>query len=79
MSCLDHYRNIYQTLLKWYNLRALRTVYPGLHYDGILLAIPSLEERRETIICKLYFHRLTRTEHKLHHILPVERDGIRTI
>ena len=54
--------------------RALRAIYPGLHYDDILLllAIPSLKERRENI-CKLYFDRLTCTEHKLHHLLPVER------
>ena len=54
--------------------RALRAIYPGLYYDDILLllAIPSLEERRENI-CKLYFDRLTCTEHKLHHLLPVER------
>ena len=54
--------------------RALRAIYPSLHYDDILLllAIPSLKERRANI-CKLYFDRLTCIEHKLHHLLHVER------
>ena len=50
--------------------RALRAIYLGLHYDDILLLLPSLKERRGNI-CKLYFHRLTCTEHKLHHLLIV--------
>ena len=55
--------------------REFRAIYPGLHYDDIvlLLAIPSLKERRGNI-CKLYFHRLIWTGHKLRHILPVESD-----
>ena len=66
------YSGIIFNLLKYNMLQLGIRLELFKHYDDILLllGIPSLKERRENI-CKLYFHRLTCTEHKLHHLLPV--------
>ena len=55
--------------------RALRSIYPGMHYNDILmlLKLPRLKERRDGL-CKIYFDRLKRNIHKLHHLLPERRD-----
>ena len=68
--------NVRRLLSKRTQPQALRPIYPAIHYDDILLllAIPNVEERRENIY-KLHFRRLTSTEHKSHHLLPVESDA----
>ena len=55
--------------------RALRSIYPGMHYNDILmlLKLPRLKERRDGL-CKTYFDRLKSNIHKLHHLLPERRD-----
>ena len=55
--------------------RALRSIYPGMHYNDILmlLKLPRLKERHDGL-CKTYFDRLKSNIHKLHHLLPERRD-----
>ena len=55
--------------------RALRSIYPGMHYNDILmlLKLPRLKERRDGV-CKTYFDRLKSNINKLHHLLPERRD-----
>ena len=50
--------------------RVLRSIYPGLHYDGILVlvSLQSLKKRRDNI-CKAYFNRLKCNTHRLHHLI----------
>ena len=53
----------------------LRSIYPGLHYDDILVivSLQSLEKRRDNI-CKAYFNRLKCNTHRLNHLIPDRRD-----
>ena len=46
--------------------RALRAIYPGLHYDDMLtlLGLKSLKDRRDAL-CKTYFKRLLGNNHRL--------------
>ena len=55
--------------------RVLRSIYPGLHYDDILVlvSLQSLKKRRDDI-CKAYFNRLKCNTHRLHHLIPERRD-----
>ena len=55
--------------------RVLRSIYPGLHYDDILVLVilQSLTKRRDDI-CKAYFNRLKCNTHRLLHLIPERRD-----
>ena len=55
--------------------RVLRSIYPGLQYDDILVlvSLQSLKKRRDDI-CKAYFNRLKCNTHRLHHLIPERRD-----
>ena len=55
--------------------RCMRTIFPGYAYDEALLMtdLPTLLERR-TKLCMKYFHKLTSSGHKLHHLLPDRRN-----
>ena len=55
--------------------RVLRSIYPGLHYDDILVLVSfqSLKKRRDNI-CKAYFNRLKCNTHRLHHLIPERQD-----
>ena len=55
--------------------RVLRSIYPGLHYDDILVlvSLQNLKKRRDDI-CKAYFNRLKCNTHRLHHLIPGRRD-----
>ena len=53
----------------------LRSIYPGLHYDDILVlvSLQSLKKRRDDI-CKAYVNLLKCNTHRLHHLIPERRD-----
>ena len=55
--------------------RAMRTIYPGLHYDDILdeVGITPLRNRRINI-CQKYFNDMKKSDHRLNHLLPEPRD-----
>ena len=54
--------------------RALRAIYPGLHYDDMLtlLGLKSLKDRRDAL-CKTYFKRLLGNNHRLNQLIPAQR------
>ena len=51
--------------------RALRSIYPGAHYQDILkfVNLSTLQERR-ILLCKKYFEKIKGKNHKLNHLLP---------
>ena len=55
--------------------RAMRAIYPGLSYADILnvVGIAPLSVRR-TQICTRYFNDMKQEDHKLHHLLPEQRN-----
>ena len=55
--------------------RALRTIYPGCHYDICLdkSNITTLAARRDTL-CIAYFNKMKESSHKLNKLLPGNRD-----
>ena len=55
--------------------RALKSIYPGCDYNECLSMsnLVTLYERRNTI-CKEYFNKIKNVNHKLHHLLPAERN-----
>ena len=54
--------------------RCLKNIFPGFTYDDILqmVNIPTLHDRRSAI-CKAYFGRMRRGDHKLNKLLPDTR------
>ena len=56
--------------------RCLKTIFTGFPYENILqmVNIPTLHDRRNAI-CKAYFGRLRRGDHKLNKLLPDTRMG----
>ena len=54
--------------------RCLKTIFPGFTYDDILqmVNIPTLHDRRSAI-CKAYFGRMRRGDHKVNKLLPDTR------
>ena len=67
MPCLLEYKTSLPNYLSDHAIemiqkRVLRSIYPGLHYDDILVSVSlqSLKKRRDDI-CKAYFNRLNIT------------------
>ena len=56
--------------------RALRGIFPGMSYIDILnhIDITTLKERRD-FICRRYFINMQKESHKLHYLLPDERNA----
>ena len=54
--------------------RCLKIIFPGFTYEDILqmVNIPTLHDRRNAI-CKAYFGRMRRGDHKLNKLLPDTR------
>ena len=55
--------------------RAVRGIFPGMSYIDILnhIGITTLKERRD-FICRRYFINMQKESHKLHYLLPDERN-----
>ncbi len=55
--------------------RALRSIYPGYHYEDILrvTGLQTLAQRRDQF-CQEYFNKLKTDSHRVHHLLPPPRD-----
>ena len=60
--------------------RALKSIFPNKGYDDILydLGMCTLHERRN-VICEQYFKNMQGNSHKLHHLLPEEREREREL
>ena len=54
--------------------RCLKAIFPGFTYENVLqmVSIPTLHDRRNAI-CKAYFGRMRRGDHKLNKLLPDSR------
>ncbi len=55
--------------------RALRSIYPGYHYEDILrvTGLQTLAQRRDQL-CQECFNKLKKDSHRVHHLLPPPRD-----
>ena len=54
--------------------RCMKTIFPGCSYDDILemTNLPTLHDRRTTL-CRAYFNKMNRSNHKLNALLPGRR------
>ncbi len=55
--------------------RALRSIYPGYHYEDILqvTALQTLAQRGDQL-CQEYFNKFKKDSNRVHHLLPPPRD-----
>ena len=54
--------------------RCMKTIFPGCSYDAILemTNLPTLHDKRTTL-CRAYFNKMNRSNHKLNALLPGRR------
>ena len=54
--------------------RCMKTIFPGCSYDDILemTNLPTLHDRRTTL-CRAYFNKMSRSNHKLNGLMPDRR------
>ena len=54
--------------------RCMKNIFPGCSYDAILemTNLPTLRDRRTTL-CRAYFNKMNRSNHKLNALLPGRR------
>ena len=71
-SCLPKYLS---DNIEFIQKRSLKTIYPGNDYSTCLTlcGLPTLFTRRKTL-CEAYFNKIKRNDHKLHDLLPAERN-----
>ena len=71
-SCLPKYLS---DNIEFIQKRSLKTIYPGNDYSTCLTlcGLPTLFIRRKTL-CEAYFNKIKRNDHKLHDLLPAERN-----
>ena len=67
--------NYLSDVIEMIQRRVLRSIYPGLHYEDILVlvSLQSLKKRRDNIY-NPYFNRLKCNTHRLNHLIPERRD-----
>ena len=76
MPCLEYkFANYLSDALEMIQKRVLTSVYPGLHYDDILVlvSLQSLKKRDDSMF-KAYFNRLRCNTLRLNHLIPERRD-----